>query len=67
MTKNPIYIDKISVEKDSKPIFLSESYCQINVNLYSACNNAERLTIYEKKDVAEKLKQTLEYYLSIID
>ena len=67
MSINPIYLDKISVDKDSKPIFLSESYCQINTNLYSVCNNAERLTIYEKKDITEKLKRTLEYFISIID
>ena len=65
--QNPIYKDRLSEDKNKKPIFLSSKFCEINDNLYSACQSAVNLSNYEKKETADKLKETLSYFLSIID
>lgn len=65
--ENPIYVDKLSVHESQKPIFFSLNFCEINNSLYSACKSAENLSDYEKKETADKLKKTLDYFLSIID
>ena len=63
MTKeNPIVKD--SLNKEQKSVFLSEKFCKINNDLYNICRLSDSLSLYEKKQTANILKEVLSVYLS---